>query len=156
MQFNGVDEKQWQACGWWVNGAGEDHVGNAGRESSTPSEPSGSEYGECENTNGCTPILAMNMLYFLAAGAEGVVKRTAETAPKGAIVIERPFGANSWSIFPSSAIAANAPAEGQRMSLREGVEADLRGFQSSHREGEGEATSLDATIPCGCLLLLAK
>ena len=46
-----------------------------------------------------------------AAGEEGVAKRTAQTAPKGAIVIETPFGANNWSIFPKTAIAANAPVK---------------------------------------------
>ena len=45
----------------------------------------------------------------LAPGAEGVANRTAQTAPSGAIVIEIPFGANIWSIFPRIAIAANAP-----------------------------------------------
>lgn len=38
-----------------------------------------------------------------------MAKRTAQTAPNGAIVIEIPFGANIWSTFPSMAIAANAP-----------------------------------------------
>ena len=38
-----------------------------------------------------------------------MAKRTAQTAPKGAIVIEIPFDASVWSIFPSIAIAANAP-----------------------------------------------
>jgi len=38
------------------------------------------------------------------------------------------------------------------MSLREGVEGALTGFQSSHMEGE--ATLLDATIPCPLLLPL--
>lgn len=40
------------------------------------------------------PICAMNILYFRAPGEEGVAKRTADTAPKGAIVIDIPFGAN--------------------------------------------------------------
>ena len=44
-----------------------------------------------------------------AAGEEGAAKRTAETAPKGAIVIEIPLGAKIWSILPNIAIAANAP-----------------------------------------------
>lgn len=39
------------------------------------------------------PICATNMLYFLAPGVVGVAKRTAQTAPNGAIVIEMPFGA---------------------------------------------------------------
>lgn len=44
-----------------------------------------------------------------AEGAEGEAKRRAETAPKGATVIESPFGVNNWSNFPNIAIAANAP-----------------------------------------------
>lgn len=36
------------------------------------------------------------------------------------------------------------------MSLREGEEGALRGFQSSHIDGE--ATLLDATIPCPLFL----
>lgn len=47
--------------------------------------------------------------YTLAPGEEGVANRTAQTAPKGATVIEIPFGANIWSIFPRIAIAAKAP-----------------------------------------------
>lgn len=38
------------------------------------------------------------------------MRRTAVTAPRGAIVIESPFGTKIWSIFPNTAIAANAPA----------------------------------------------
>lgn len=38
------------------------------------------------------PIWAMNMLYFRAAGEVGVAKRTAQTAPRGAIVTEMPLG----------------------------------------------------------------
>lgn len=45
----------------------------------------------------------------LAPGEDGVANRTAQTAPKGAIVIETPLGANIWSIFPNNAIAAKAP-----------------------------------------------
>lgn len=44
-----------------------------------------------------------------AAGEDGVAKSTAQTAPSGAIVIESPFGASIWSIFPRIAMAANAP-----------------------------------------------
>jgi hypothetical protein len=83
-----------------------------------------------------------------------VARRTAETAPKGAIVIEIPFGAKTWSNFPNIAIAANAPAEGQRTSLREGAAGRFPGFQSS-QNGAGAATLLDdATTPCSALLLL--
>lgn len=45
----------------------------------------------------------------LAPGDDGVANNTAETAPKGAIVIEIPLVAKNWSIFPRIAIAANAP-----------------------------------------------
>lgn len=44
-----------------------------------------------------------------APGEVGVAKRTAQTAPKGAIVIEIPFGLSISSILPNMAIAANAP-----------------------------------------------
>lgn len=78
------------------------------------------------------PICAINILYFLAPGEEGVANRTALTAPSGAIVIDIPFAANIWSIFPSIAIAANAPAEGQKISLNGGVFEDFSGIQPSH------------------------
>lgn len=38
-----------------------------------------------------------------------MAKRTAQTAPKGAIVIETPLGVSISSILPNIAIAANAP-----------------------------------------------
>lgn len=79
-----------------------------------------------------------------------MAKRTAQTAPKGAIVIEIPFDASVWSIFPSIAIAANAPAEGQRMSLSEGAAELFSGF---HPSQNGAATLLDATMPKSLLLL---
>lgn len=44
-----------------------------------------------------------------APGALGVANRTADTAPRGAIVMVSPFEDKSWSIFPNIAIAANAP-----------------------------------------------
>lgn len=99
------------------------------------------------------PIWAMNILYFRAPGDEGVTNRIAATAPRGAIVIEIPFGANIWSIFPNIAIAANAPAEGQKISLKEGVEAGvvLSGFQESQN---GAETLLEATAPCLVLVIL--
>lgn len=78
------------------------------------------------------PICAINILYFLAPGEEGVAKRTAQTAPNGAIVIDIPFGANIWSIFPSIAIAANAPAEGQKTSLSAGALELFSGIKPSH------------------------
>lgn len=78
------------------------------------------------------PICAINILYFLAPGEEGVANRTAQTAPSGAIVIDIPFDANIWSIFPSIAIAANAPAEGQKMSLSGGAFEVFSGIQPSH------------------------
>lgn len=78
------------------------------------------------------PICAINILYFLAPGEEGVAKRTAQTAPSGAIVIDIPFDANIWSILPSIAIAANAPAEGQTMSLSGGAFDVFSGIQPSH------------------------
>lgn len=94
----------------------------------------------------------MNILYFRAPGDEGVTNRTAETAPKGAIVIEIPFGASIWSIFPNIAMAANAPAEGQKISLKEGEDAGvLSGFQESQ---SGADTLLDAAIPCLVLVIL--
>jgi len=130
-----------------------------------------------------------------------VTNRTAETAPKGAIVIEIPFGASIWSIFPNIAMAANAPvqahtdtyiftnkmkhwqitctkwaktyivisisgrlkiekergisewpAEGQKISLKEGEDAGvLSGFQESQ---SGADTLLDAAIPCLVLVIL--
>lgn len=78
------------------------------------------------------PICAINILYFLAAGEEGVAKRTAQTAPNGATVIDIPFGANIWSIFPSIAIATNAPAEGQKTSLSAGALELFSGIKPSH------------------------
>lgn len=78
------------------------------------------------------PICAINILYFLAPGEAGVANRTAQTAPSGAIVIDIPFAAIIWSIFPSIAIAANAPAEGQIMSLSGGAFEDFSGIQPSH------------------------
>lgn len=98
------------------------------------------------------PIWAMNTLYFLAPGEDGVANRTAQTAPKGAIVIETPLGANIWSIFPNNAIAAKAPAEGQRMSLREGAEEAFSGVQPS--QNGAAPTLLDATTIPYLLLCL--
>lgn len=48
-----------------------------------------------------------------------MAKRTAQTAPSGAIVIDIPLGANIWSIFPSIAIAANAPIQKNAFTLLE-------------------------------------
>lgn len=96
------------------------------------------------------PICAINILYFLAPGEEGVAKRTAQTAPSGAIVIDIPFGANIWSIFPSIAIAANAPAEGQKMSLSGGAFEVFSGIQPSHTA----APPADALIAKELLFLL--
>lgn len=98
------------------------------------------------------PIWAINILYFRAEGAEGEANKSAETAPNGATVIESPFGVNNWSSFPNMATARNAPAEGHRISLKEGVEEDLGGFQFSHMDGE--TTSLDALIITFLLVLL--
>lgn len=89
------------------------------------------------------PICDMNTLYFRAPGEVGVAKRIAQTAPKGAIVIEIPFGLSISSILPNIAIAANAPADGQIMSLREGAGEALSGFQVSQ---SGAPTLLEATI----------
>lgn len=86
------------------------------------------------------PICAINILYFLAPGEAGVANSTAQTAPSGAIVIDIPLAASIWSIFPSIAIAANAPAEGQIMSLSGGAFEDFSGIQPSH-------TPADALMP---------
>jgi len=56
------------------------------------------------------PIWATNILYFLAAGEPGALKSTQQTAPRGAIVKDTPLNATIWSIFPSTAMAKNAPA----------------------------------------------
>lgn len=72
------------------------------------------------------------MLYFRAAGDLGVTNKTAQTAPNGAIVIDNiPLEANISSTFPNIAIAANAPREGQTMSLRGGEGEALSGDQVS-------------------------
>lgn len=68
-------------------------------------------------------ICAMNMFFLFAAGDEGVVNSTAQTAPNGAIVKVTPLCAIIWSNLPRAAIAANAPADGHKMSLRE-IEGD--------------------------------
>lgn len=49
------------------------------------------------------------MVHTLAAGDLGVMNKTAQTAPNGAIVIDNPFGASNWSTLPNIAIPANAP-----------------------------------------------
>jgi len=67
--------------------------------------------------NAAQPICATNILYFLAAGEPGALNSTQQTAPRGAIVKETPLYATTWSSFPSTAMAKNAPAEGQSTSL---------------------------------------
>jgi len=46
----------------------------------------------------------------LAAGESGALKSTQQTAPRGAIVKDTPLNVTIWSIFPSTAMAKNAPA----------------------------------------------
>ncbi|XP_058075746.1 short-chain dehydrogenase reductase 3b-like [Magnolia sinica] len=50
------------------------------------------------------------MVHTRAPGEVGAANSTADTAPKGAIVMDRPFGASIWSTLPIIAIAADAPA----------------------------------------------
>lgn len=99
----------------------------------------------------------MNILYFRAAGALGVMNNTAQTAPNGAIVIDNPLGANSWSILPNIAIPANAPREGHRTSLRVGFGVALSGDQVSQRGAAATLPEEDATtLKLLCLLLEIK
>lgn len=82
-----------------------------------------------------------------------MAKRTAQTAPRGAIVIEIPFLTKIWSILPNTAMAANAPADGQKMSLSEGALEAMSGFQASQL---GAAKFPAALIPINGLLLLLE
>lgn len=63
------------------------------------------------------PICATNILYFFAAGVVGVAKRTAHTAPKGAMVKVSPMGSTNLSRYDMASIAMKAPEAGHTMSL---------------------------------------
>lgn len=62
------------------------------------------------------------MFCFLAAGEVGAASKTAQTAPKGAMVKETPLEATIWSILARRAIARKAPTEGHKTSLKVGAD----------------------------------